>query len=417
MAARAIITGMGVTSSLGTGIADFGKALKNAEVNFVSCKMDWQGKQMNYPMAELKGFDYLSSIENLVLDAGVKGRAKKMRHLSKSAQTGVYAALEAWSMAAPDHVDKKRIAVVMGGSNTQMQHIHSVHEQYRDRLNFINPNYGLNFFDTDLVGCISEILQVKGEGFSVGAASASGNMCLIQASRLIETGLYDAVVVVAPLMDLSVFEFQGFTSMGAMASLKDHEAADAVYCPFDKARRGFVYGQMAGALILESAEQTTLHPDKALAIVSGYATCLDANRNPNPSLEGEIEVMEKAMAHAGLKPTDIDYVNAHGTASPSGDDTEAEAIYKAGLTQALVNSTKSMTGHGLTAAGLVESIATVVQLQEQFVHPVRLLQQPIREDVNWAFSETKQIIRHALNNSFGFGGVNTSVVISNVRTN
>ena len=123
--------------------------------------------------------------------------------------------------------------------------------------------------------------------------------------------------------------------------------------------------------------------------------------------------MSKALSMSGLEAKSINYINAHGTASKIGDLTESEAILKISLSNAFVNSTKSLIGHGLTAAGLVESIATLIQMKEGFVHVSKNISQPITEEINLVKQKNDSLINYAMNNSFGFGGVNTSIIYSN----
>ena len=415
MSNNVCVTAMGVATPIGIGINQFSDALKLGTSNFGYFETEWNGKKMSYPMAMVHDFKFVQEVDKLALSEELKTKAKRIRNLSRSQQFGLLTVLEAWSQIVTETVDLSKVAIVSCGSNTQMSHIQGVHEQYREKLSFMNPNYGLSFFDTDLIGVISELLQIQGEGISVGAASASGNMGLIQACRMIGTGEFDQIIVVAPLMDLSVFELQGFTSMGAMAVYSDSLDPAAICRPFDTESKGFVFGQMAGTLIIESEKSIQKRNSKPLVSILGYGTSMDGNRNPNPSVSGEMKAMEKALFSAGLEAKEIQYINAHGTASKIGDKTESEAILNMSLGHAMVNSTKSLIGHGLTAAGLVESIATLIQMREGFVHPSKNLGDPITTEINWVTEKKINTIDFAINNSFGFGGVNTSIIYSNIN--
>lgn len=407
------VTAMGVATPIGIGIHDFTVGLKRGHSNFRYLEKEWNEKIVSYPMAVVQDFQFIQEVNALDLSDELKTKVKRIRNLTKSEQFGLLTVLEAWSQLNTESINLSKVAIVLCGSNTQMDHILGMHEQYREKLTFMNPNYGLSLFDTDLIGVISELLQIKGEGFSVGSASASGNMGVIQATRLIRSGEFDQVIVVAPLMDLSIFELQGFTSIGAMALCSDSIDPTEICRPFDNQPNGFVYGQMAGTLILESENSLKQTSNKAIASVAGYGSSLDSNRNPNPSVEGEMIAMGKALSMAGLEATEIKYINAHGTASKIGDLTESEAIIKMSLGNAFVNSTKSLIGHGVTAAGLVESIATLIQMKAGFVHVSNNISQPITEDINWVNQKIENAISHAMNNSFGFGGINTSIIYSN----
>ncbi len=404
---------MGVVSPIGIGLNNFINGLKNGRTNFSITEFEQGGSLFKFPVAKLNGFNFKDAVSSIKLDETIVANAKRLRNISASTACGVYCALEAWADAGLDKadIDLSKIAIVSAGTNTQQAAFHSVQEEYRNKLGFINPKYGLNFFDTDIVGVLSELLGIKGEGHCIGAASASGNMAIIQGHRLLKSDDYDVVLVVAPLMDLSVFEYQGFTALGAMALADGMEAA-AICRPFDADSVGFVYGQSAGCIILENEAHATKRSKQAYGKITGFGVGLDANRNPNPSTEGEAKAMLAALKMAELTPKQINYVNTHGTASRIGDKTEVDAIMAAGLEGVKANSTKSLIGHGLTAAGLVEAIATLVQMEGNFLHPSKNLVHPITDAIDWVTNnsiETK--VEYAINNSFGFGGVNTSIVI------
>ncbi|MCB9298321.1 MAG: polyketide beta-ketoacyl:ACP synthase [Lewinellaceae bacterium] len=412
------VTGMGVITPAGVGKGPFGDALKAGRSNFRALALEQGGQRFQYPAGLVDGFNFREAISRLSISPELAAKCQRMRNLSKSASFGLFCALEAWADAGLEEAspDMERVAIVSAGSNTQQAGLLAIQEKYREKLQFMPPTYGLNFFDTDLVGAISEILGVRGEGHSLGAASASGNMAIIQGCRLIQSGEYGLVLVVAPLMDLSIFEYQGFTSLGAMAELRAGDLPDAICRPFDEAHRGFVHGQSAGCLILESAEHAARRGQESCGHIIGYGVNMDANRNPNPSAAGERKAMAAAMASAGLSPEDIQYVNTHGTASPTGDQIEAEALLMAGLKGVKANSTKSLTGHGLSAAGLVECIATLIQMQEGFLHPNLNLQHPINDQINWIGPQAQKAeITYALSNSFAFGGLNTSIIINAIK--
>ena len=142
---------------------------------------------------------------------------------------------------------------------------------------------------------------------------------------------------------------------------------------------------------------------------------MDANRNPNPSAEGEIAAINQALDRAQLAPTDIDYINPHGTGSTIGDITELDSIMQCGLGHARLNATKSVIGHGLSAAGAVELIAVVLQMKEGKLHPTRNLENPINPSLHWVGPQAQSHATHnALNLSMGFGGVNTAVCLQRV---
>lgn len=410
------ISGIGVLTPIGKGIEAFSKGLQEGNTHFSTCEFTQHEKVFRFPVAPTEGFSLRQWVGELDLPADLTKQAKRLRNLSESAAFGVGAALEAWKDAGllEADIDPERVAIVASGSNTQQASLHAVREKYREKVHFLNPIYGLNFFDSDVAGTLSGLLGIQGEGTTIGAASASGNQALIHGTRLVQTGEYDLVLVVAPLMELSLYEYQGFTALGAMAAADAFPAPDEICRPFDEGHCGFVPGQSAGCIILESPQHAAKRGVTGWGEIVGYGIALDGNRNPNPSAEGEARAMRKALQSAGVSAAEVAYVNTHGTASGIGDKTELEAMLAVGLAGTKANSTKSLIGHGLTAAGLVECIAVLLQMKGEFLHPSHNLTAPLSDQMDWAGDQSTPFsIPLALSNSLGFGGVNTSIIIKN----
>jgi malonyl-ACP decarboxylase len=413
---KVVVTGCGVMSSVGMGIQQFTLSLKNGHSNYSTVSFKNGDEKCVYPAAQINSFRFKESVECLPLDTQLVKETKHLRNISLSTSYGIYCALEAWADAGLSacNTNMQRVAIISSGTNTQQAMLTQVREQYSDKLHFINPNYGLNFFDSDVVGVLSELLGVRGEGYAAGAASASGNMAIIQGYRLIGSGEYDAVIVIAPLMELSKYEYQALTSLGAMARLPQVADVSTISCPFDNAHSGFVYGELSGCIILESAAHSAKRKKTPYGSIAGYGIYLDGNRNPNPSMEGELIAIKAALNKSNLQAHEIDYINTHGTGSAIGDKTEVAALVAAGLQGVKTNSTKSITGHGLSAAGVIECIATLIQMKESFIHPSLNLGNPISAQLDWITKcRQNSKLRSAISNGFAFGGVNTSIVIQN----
>ncbi|MEM0939178.1 MAG: beta-ketoacyl synthase N-terminal-like domain-containing protein [Bacteroidota bacterium] len=407
-----VITGMGVLSPIGTGIAPFTQALKRGDTNFSTIEIAHSNQQFDFPGAMLPDFEYKKEVEKLLPDGALRKKAVRLRHLSTATTHGVYVALEACQAAGLDGAvaNADRVALICGGSNFQQGQLIKTQQRYQQQLNFINPTYGFTFLETDMIGLLSELLDFHGEGYSIGAASASGAMALISGYRLIASGDYDVVLVVAPSMELSVYEYQALTALGAMVSIASDSDISGLCAPFDRSHRGFMYGQNAAALVLESENHARKRGTTIKGRIAGYGTALDGNRNPNPNVNGEVRAIQKALEMSGFPATTIEYINTHGTGAVLGDEVEAEAIVKAGMAGTKANATKALIGHGITSAGLVEAVACLVQLQEGFLHPNPHLQDPITPALDWIGMEAIEIpILRAMSNSFGFGGINTSV--------
>jgi malonyl-ACP decarboxylase len=247
---------------------------------------------------------------------------------------------------------------------------------------------------------------------TAGGASASGQVAVIEAIEAVASGRVDACIAMGALMDISYWECQAMTSLGAMGSARYAGEPGLACRPFDRDRDGFVFGESCGALVVERAESARRLERHLYARLAGWAMCMDANRNPNPSVEGEVAAIEAALAMAQLDASDIDYVNPHGTGSGIGDITELDSLERSGLGHVYLNATKSLIGHGLCAAGAVELIAVLLQMREGRLHPSRNLDHPIDPSRKWVRSEAlNHQINNALNLSMGFGGMNTAVCV------
>ncbi|MEM6734986.1 MAG: beta-ketoacyl synthase N-terminal-like domain-containing protein [Bacteroidota bacterium] len=412
------ITGMGILSPIGTGIALFSQALKRGDMNFSTIEIVHSDRQFDFPGAMLSDFEYKKEVDKLLPDGVLKKKAVHLRHLSTATAHGVYVALEACQAAGLDQAaaNADRMALICGGSNFNQGQLVKTQQRYQKQLNFINPTHGFTFLDTDIIGLLSELLGFQGEGYSMGAASASGAMALISGYRLIASGDYDVVLVVAPSMELSIYEYQALTALGAMVSLAADSDISRQCAPFDRSHRGFVYGQNAAALVLESESHALQRGTTIRGRMAGYGTALDGNRNPNPSVNGETRAIQKALEMSDFPATTIEYINTHGTGAVLGDEVEAEAIVTTGMAGTKANATKSLIGHGITSAGLVEAVACLVQLEEGFLHPNPHLQDPITSALDWIGMEAVEIpIHRAISNSFGFGGINTSVAFEKTK--
>lgn len=305
---------------------------------------------------------------------------------------------------------QSRIGLVVGGSNLQQRELVATQGSYAERFDFLRPTYGQAFMDTDIVALCSENLGIQGLVFTVGGASASGHLAIIQAIQAIRTGQVDACIAVGALMDLSYWECQGMRALGAMGS--ERFAADpAAACrPFDSRHDGFIFGENCGAVVIERVNEARRTP---YANILGWSFAVEGYRSPDPSLEGEVRAINAALEMTGTASKDVDYINPHGTGSPGGDEVELRALKVCGLSGAYINATKSIVGHGLSAAGAVEIVATVLQMQSGTLHPTLNLDDPINPSYRWIKGAAyRHQIDKALNLSFGFGGINSAICLS-----
>ena len=414
----AAITGMGIVCAIGDNVDQLGHALKNGAcgINVLDCVDDPILKKK--PGAMIRDFslkDLVGRYQSLPSDF-YRNFLKATLRAPLGIQISALTALEAWIDAGLFHdpPDPERVGLVVGGNNLNQRFCYRQIDKFRKTPEYLTPRYPLHFMDTDHVGTVSEIFSIRGEGFSVGGASASGAMALVKGLQLIRAGAVDACMVIGALADLSPLEIQGFCNIGAMGGKQFKDRPAEACRPFDCRHEGFIYGQGGGCIIIESLEAQKKRGASSRAYVAGGSIALDGNRLSDPNVDGETRAMRRALADAGIEPSAVDYINTHGTSSPLGDDTEVKAVkqvFADCVSKPWINSTKSLAGHCLTAAGMVESIATVIQMSDGFVHPNLNLDEPIDRQLRFAGNRAEDAaINVALKNSFGFGGINTSLV-------
>lgn len=311
-----------------------------------------------------------------------------------------------------------KTGLVVGGNNLTQNTQYLLHERYKDSLDFVVPKYAIEFFDTNFVGVLSEIFGIESEGFSIGGASASGNVAILQAYRMIAYGMLDACIVVSPVVDFSPLELNAFKNLGVFGN-RFHETPQQACRPFDVQHEGFVLGQGSGAVLLESAEHAQKRGAKLYGEVLGGAMKLDGNHLSDASALGEQTCMELAMEDAGVSTSEIEYINTHGTSTPLGDKMEAIAISDLFQdTKPWINSSKSIIGHCMYSAGILEAITTLLQMNHNFIHPNVNLDCPLEECAGLSMvgkSMLEKNIDTAISNSFGFGGINTSIILRKVE--
>jgi malonyl-[acp] decarboxylase len=394
-----VITGMGVISAIGQGKAAFATALLDGKAAFNVMRRPGRQRESAYLGAEIR---------EMVFPPGISRQT--LRAASLSAQAALVVLQEAWTEARLSDVDPRRIGLIVGGSNVQQRELTQVHEGYRDRSAFLRPTYALSFMDSDLCGFCTAQFGIRGLACTVGGASASGQLAIIQAAQAVLADQVDVCVALGALMDLSHWECQSLRALGAMGSDRYADEPALACRPFDCGHDGFIFGESCGAVVIESQDSSRRRGVKPYVALRGWGVAMDGNRNPEPSLEGEALAIRSALGASGTPPAQIDYVNPHGTGSIVGDETELKALRACGLADAYLNATKSLIGHGLSAAGAVEVIATVLQMQAGQLHPTRNLENPIDPTFNWVRDKSiDHPIENALTLSMGFGGINTAL--------
>lgn len=412
---KVVVTGMGVVCSVAGSVPEFAVALREGRCGIEPVDGDDDGGPRL--AATVKGFDFPDAVAALTgLPETLRQEAVRAAHRSPEAlQMDLVSAMQAYGDARLHETAPAadRMGIVVAGHNLSSGYVQQMFPKYQDHPEYVPASFALQYMDTDRVGRLSQVLGIKGEGYTVGGASASGNVGIVNGSRLVEAGAVDVCLVVGATTDLSPMEKRGFATLGAVAGTDDPEHARCR--PFDQRHEGFVPGQGSACVVLESEESARVRGAEILAELAGYDLKLSATSLPEPDEDGEATVMTGAMDMAGVKPAQIGYVNAHATATPLGDEIEVRALSRVfgdDIGTPWVNATKGLIGHCMCAAGVVEAVASVIQLRDGFVHPNLNLRRPIDDGCRFVRGAAQPAdIEYALSNSFGFGGFNTSIVL------
>ena len=410
---RVVVTGLGCISPVGNTVAEawanllagksgIGHITKFDATNF-SCRI----------AGEVKGFnveDYMS--------------AKDARSMDTFIHYGIAAAEQAVKDAGLPTGEAlsddlaTRIGCVLGSGIGGLPLIENTQIELSNRgPRRITPFFVPASIINMVAGHVSMRFGFKGPNLSVVTACTTGLHCIGEAGRMIEYGDADIVVAGGAEATVSPLGVGGFAAMRALSTRNDDPTAASR--PWDKDRDGFVLGEGAGVLVLEEYEHAKARGAKIYAELGGYGMSADAGHMTAPNMDGPRRAMLNAMRNAGVNPDQINYLNAHGTSTPLGDQNESNAI-KAALGDAahktVVSSTKSMTGHLLGGAGGVESVFTVMALHDQKIPPtINLDNQDPGCDLDYCANVARDAkIDVALKNNFGFGGTNGSLIFKRI---
>ena len=405
---RVVVTGIGIVSPLGNTVEDFWNNIK----------------------ANKLGFSYINDITSENFDVKIAATVndfspekrldkKEAKRMDRFTQFAVTAALEAIDDAGTkfEDIDPFRAGVIagvgIGGLNLTNQEHSKYLEKGPDRISvFFIPMMIGNM----AAGTISMKTGFKGANFCTTTACASSTHAIGEAFRKIKDGYLDVCIAGGAEACVSEFALGGFNNMKALTRSDDLTRCSI---PFDKERNGFVLGEGSGMLVLEELEHAKARGAKIYAEIAGYGATGDAYHMTSPSPTGEAAAagMRLAYEEAGLKPEDIDYINAHGTSTGLNDKYETTAIKLAlgeeAARKVAINSTKSMTGHLLGAAGSVEAIVTALSCHEDFIHATVGYKVPDPEcDLDYCVEGNRNTtVNAALTNSLGFGGHNATLCL------
>ncbi len=405
---RVVVTGMGVITPIGNNMKDFWSNIKKGTTGFGPITYfdttDYRAK-LAAEVKDFKASDYMDG--------------KSARRMEKFCQYAVAATKEAIESSGLnlEKEDRTRIGVSVGSGIGDLM---IIEKEYEKVLNNngpkrTNPLFVPLMISNMAAGNVSINFGLKGKCINVVTACATGTHSIGEAYRAIQCG--DADVMVCGGTEAAISKL-GIAGFGALTALSPSEDPKRASIPFDKERNGFVMGEGAGVVVIESLEHAKARGARILAEVAGYGATADAFHITSPSEDGEgaMRAMLLAVKEAGLKPEDVDYINAHGTSTHHNDLFETKSIKGAFGEHAYhlnVNSTKSMTGHMLGAAGAVEFIVCVKSVQEDFIHATVGYSVPDEElDLDYTKeARTDKKVNVAISNSLGFGGHNGTLLV------
>ncbi|MEE3112841.1 MAG: beta-ketoacyl-ACP synthase II, partial [Bacteroidota bacterium] len=404
---RVVITGMGAITPIGNNLKEYNQSLFNG---ISGCKPITRFDASKFKTrfaCELKNYDPLNYFDK-----------KESRKMDAFAQYGLIVAEEALQDSGIDlnKIDKNKFGVIWGSG------VGGIETFQNELINFSenNKNPRFNpFFIPKLIpdicpGLISIKYGLKGPNFATVSACASASNAIIDSFNYIKSGTSDIIITGGSEAAVNETGIGGFNALKALSERND--SPETASRPFDKERDGFVLGEGGGGLILENYDHAIKRNAKIYAEIIGFGMSCDAHHitAPHPDGEGAKLVMNNAINHANIKKEEIDYINVHGTSTPLGDKSEIlaiENVFNEHAYNVNISSTKSMTGHLLGAAGAIESIASIISINEGSVPPTINHfnnDEEFSPKLNLTLNKIqKRDINIAINNTFGFGGHNT----------
>lgn len=409
LAREVVITGIGMISPVGNTIDDSWSNLINGNSGIDTIQSFDPSDLETRIAGEIKNFDPIELIGK-----------KEARRMDRFSQLALVAGKEALNSAqlTIDETNENRVSVMItsgiGGIITLSEQINVMRDKGSSRISpFLVP-----MMLPDMAsGQVSMQLGAKGPNFAVVSACASGGDSIGIASEFIKLNRADIVLAGGSEAAVCPIGIAGFNACHALS--KNNSSPKEASKPFDKNRDGFVLGEGAAVLVLESRESADKRNVNILATLAGYGSSADANHitQPAPGGEGGVRAMNEAIMNAEINPNQIDYINAHGTSTPLNDKFETmgmKTVFGNAINNIAISSTKSMTGHLLGASGAIEAAIAVKSLNENIVPPTINLNEPDPDcDLNYTPNKSlEKDLVYSMSNSFGFGGHNCSLVFS-----
>ncbi len=406
---RVVVTGVGAITPVGIGVSETWKSIVAGKSGITRITKFDPSAFACQVAGEVKGFDVTQYMP-----------AKDARRMDVFMHYGLVAGMEAFKDSGIEVTEQnaERIGVCISSGIGGLPMIEDTHNDYlaggaRKISPFFIPGTIINMIS----GNLSIMYGLKGPNFSVVTACTTGTHSIGESARIIEYGDADVMIAGGSEAAISPLAIGGFSSARALSTRNDDPATASR--PWDKDRDGFVMGEGAGVLVLEEYEHAKARGAKIYAEIAGYGMSADAYHMTAPSTDGPRRSMVNALRNAGLTPDQVQHVNAHGTSTPLGDKNENEAIKLAFGDHAkklVINSTKSMTGHLLGGAGGIESLFCVLAVHDQVAPPtINIFNQDPDCDLDYCPNTARNMkLDVALNNNFGFGGTNGTLVFRKV---
>ena len=406
MSRRVVVTGLGAVTPIGNNVDDFWTSVKTGKIGFDHItKFDTTDYKCHIA-AELKDFNQQDFMD--------RKAAKRMEPFSQYAVAAAKQAIDDSGLDI-EKEDPYMVGCAIGSGVGSLQAMErETQKLYEKGPNRVNPLLVPLMICNMAAGNVSIQFGLKGKSINDVTACATGTNTIGEAYRSIQYGEADVMVAGGTEGSVCPIGIAGFTALTALSTVDDPAKCSL---PFDKNRSGFVMGEGAGVVILEELEHAKARGAKIYAEVVGYGCSSDAYHITSPQEDGAgaARAMTNAMSDAGVTPADVKYINAHGTGTHHNDLFETRAIKLAFGDEAAnlkINSTKSMIGHLLGAAGAVEFITCVKEIQDGFIHKTVGYETPDEEiDLNYCKNSYEEPVEYALSNSLGFGGHNASILL------
>ncbi len=409
---RVVVTGIGAVTPVGIGKEEFWDALINGKSGISHID---RFDVTDYPVkiaGQVKDFNPTDFID--------RREYKKMDRFTQFAVAAAGLAVEDSGLQQGKY-DETRMGVILGSGIGGIETIEVQHKKLLEKgPKKVSPFFIPMLISNMAAGQISMFFRAKGPNLTVVTACAAGTNAIGEAFKTIQRGAADIVITGGTEASITPLAIAGFSSMRALSTRNDEP--EKASRPFDADRDGFVMGEGAGILVLESLEHAVKRSARIYAEIVGYGLSADAYHltQPDPAGEGAAAAMKMALEDGNLKPEEVDYINAHGTSTPYNDKFETIAIKKVFGEHAynlMVSSIKSMTGHLLGAAGGVEAIASVLSIYDGVVPPTINYEKKDPEcDLDYVPNKArKTLVKVALSNSFGFGGHNATLAFKKIE--